>query len=215
MSKYLYPSLATGLIVGFIITLLNLFLVQPLIIEAELLEQHSINVAHVHLQTNDGGSTFINERNFLTLLVNIAMTSAFSLMVVGCYYAREGINDSRSLLKITFSGFIIFFLLPKIFILPQLPGQSLGNTTTAQLTWILVTLGSIIILIIIDALRYYSEKFLLFLSISIIFIFVLLNADIVIYKTDPLHLSFIYYTFVSNLILWVMLYFNLEYFIKD
>ena len=113
MIKYLYPALVAGLITGFVVTLFNLFFVQPLIVEAELLELHSAGTAHEHFHNGGEDSSLINERNFLTLLVNIAMSVAFSLMVIGFYYIRGGTNDARNLLKITFTGFFIFFLLPK------------------------------------------------------------------------------------------------------
>ena len=215
MIKYIYPALVAGLITGLLVTLFNLFFVQPLIIEAELLELSSAGSVHEHLHAGDEGSSLVNERNFLTLLVNIAMSVAFSLIIIGFYYIRYGYGDTRNLLKVTFSGFIVFFLLPKIFILPQLPGQSLGNTSFMQIIWILSTLGLIVALAISDRMSYFSERLLLLLSIFIISIFVLLNADLVMYKTDPLHSAFIYYTFISNLILWTLLYLNLNYFIKD
>ena len=215
MIKYLYPALFAGLITGFVVTLFNLFFVQPLIIEAELSELHSAGTAHEHFHDAGEDNFLINERNFLTLLVNIAMSVAFSLIVIGFYYIRGGLNDTRNLLKITFTGFFIFFLLPKILILPQLPGQSLGNTTFAQMQWILTTLVSMAILIIADKLNYFSVKLLLLLSLTVISIFILLNTDLVLYKTDALHSTFIYYTFISNLILWTLLYLNLNYFIKD
>ena len=215
MIKYLYPALLAGLITGFVVTLFNLFFVQPLIVEAELLELHSAGTGHDHFHGGVEDSFIINERNFLTFLVNIAMSVAFSLIVIGFYYMRGGTNDSRNLLKITFTGFFIFFLLPKIIILPQLPGQSLGNTTFVQMLWILSTLASIVILTIADKLNYFSVKLLLLLSLTVISIFILLNIDLVLYKTDALHSTFIYYTFISNLILWTLLYLNLNYFIKD
>lgn len=215
MIKYLYPALVAGLITGFVVTLFNLFFVQPLIVEAELLELHSAGAAHEHFHDGGEDSSLINERNFLTLLVNIAMSVAFSLIVIGFYYIRGGTNDARNLLKITFTGFFIFFLLPKILILPQLPGQSLGNTTYVQMLWILTTLASIAILTIADKLNYFSVKLLLLLTLIVISIFILLNTDLVLYKTDALHSTFIYYTFISNLILWTLLYLNLNYFIKD
>ena len=215
MIKYIYPALIAGLITGFAFTLFNLFFVQSLIVEAELLELHSAGVVHDHSHVGDKDSSFISERNFLTLLVNIAMCVAFSLIVIGFYYIRDGLSDSRNLLKITLSGFLIFFLLPKIFILPQLPGQSLGNTVFVQLIWILTTLGSMAILIITDRLNLFSVRLLLLLSLIVVSIFILLNLDLVVYKIDPLHSTFIYYTFISNLILWTLLYLNLSYFIKD
>ena len=215
MIKYLYPALFAGLITGFVVTLFNLFFVQPLIIEAELSELHSAGTAHEHFHDAGEDNFLINERNFLTLLVNIAMSVAFSLIVIGFYYIRGGPNDAKNLLKITFTGFFIFFLLPKILILPQLPGQSLGNTTFVQILWILTTLASIAIFIIADKLNYFSVSLLLLLSLTVISIFILLNIDLVLYKTDALHSTFIYYTFISNLILWTLLYLNLNYFIKD
>ena len=215
MIKYLYHAFVAGLITGFVVTLFNLFFVQPLIIEAELSELHSAGTAHEHFHDAGEDNFLINERNFLTLLVNIAMSVAFSLIVIGFYYIRGGLNDTRNLLKITFTGFFIFFLLPKILILPQLPGQSHGNTTFAQMQWILTTLVSMAILIIADKLNYFSVKLLLLLSLTVISIFILLNTDLVLYKTDALHSTFIYYTFISNLILWTLLYLNLNYFIKD
>ena len=215
MIKYLYPALVAGLITGFVVTLFNFFFVQPLIVEAELLELHSAGAAHEHFQDRGEDSSLINERNFLTLLVNITMSVAFSLIVIGFYYIRGGTNDARNLLKITFTGFFIFFLLPKILILPQLPGQSLGNTTYVQMLWVFTILASIAILAIVDKLNYFSVKLILLLTLSVISIFILLNIDLVLYKTDALHSTFIYYTFVSNLILWTLLYLNLNYFIKD
>jgi len=215
MIKYLYPALVTGLITGFVVTLFNLFLVQPLIVEAELLELHSLGTAHEHSHDGGEGGSLITERNFLTLLVNIAMSVAFSLIVIGFYYIRGGPSNARNLLKIAISGFFVFFLLPKILILPQLPGQSLGNTKFVQILWILTTLGSIAILTIADKLNYFSVKLLLLLSLTVISIFILINTDLVLYKTDALHSTFIYYTFISNLILWTLLYLNLNYFIKD
>ena len=215
MIKYLYHAFVAGLITGFVVTLFNLFFIQPLIVEAELLELHSAGTAHEHFHDGVEDSFLINERNFLTLLVNIAMSVAFSLIVIGFYYIRGGDNDSRRLFKITFTCFFIFFLLPKILILPQLPGQSLGNTTFVQILWILTTLASIAIFIIADKLNYFSVSLLLLLSLTVISIFILLNIDLVLYKTDALHSTFIYYTFISNLILWTLLYLNLNYFIKD
>ena len=179
MIKYLYPALVAGLITGFVVTLFNLFFVQPLIVEAELLELHSAGTAHEHFQDGGEDSSLINERNFLTLLVNIAMSVAFSLIVIGFYYIRGGTNDARNLLKITFTGFFIFFLLPKIFILPQLPGQSLGNTTYVQMLWVFTILASIAILAIVDKLNYFSVKLLLLLTLSVITVFILLNIDFV------------------------------------
>ena len=215
MIKYLYPALVAGLITGFVVTLFNLLFVPPVILEAELFELHSAGVAHEHFHDGGEDSSLINERNFLTLLVNIAMSVAFSLIVIGFYYIRGGTNDARNLLKITFTGFFIFFLLPKILILPQLPGQSLGNTTYVQMLWVFTTLASIAILAIVDKLNYFSVKLLLLLTLSVITVFILLNIDLVLYKTDALHSTFIYYTFISNLILWTLLYLNLNYFIKD
>jgi predicted cobalt transporter CbtA len=215
MIKYLYPALVAGLITGFFVTLFNLFLVQPLIAEAELLELHSASTAHEHSHDGGEGDSLINERNFLTLLVNIAMSVALSLIVIGFYYIRGGPSIAKNLLQMAFSGFFIFFLLPKLLILPQLPGQSLGNTKFVQILWILTTLGSIAILMIADRLNYFSIKLLLLLSLTVISIFILQNTDLVLHKTDALHSTFIYYTFISNLILWTLLYLNLNYFIKD
>ena len=197
----------------FVVTLFNLFFVQPLIVE----RSYRTAFAGCSRYFHDGGedSSLINERNFLTLLVNIAMSVAFSLIVIGFYYIRGGTNDARNLLKITFTGIFIFFLLPKILILPPLPGQSLGNTTYVQMLWVFTILASIAILAIADKLNYFSVKLLLLLTLIVISIFILLNTDLVLYKTDALHSTFIYYTFISNLILWTLLYLNLNYFIKD
>ena len=64
MIKYLYPALVAGLITGFVVTLFNLFFVQPLIVEAELLELHSAGAVHEHFQDSGEDSSLINERSF-------------------------------------------------------------------------------------------------------------------------------------------------------
>ena len=53
MIKYIYPALVAGLITGLLVTLFNLFFVQPLIIEAELLELSSAGSLHEHLHAGD------------------------------------------------------------------------------------------------------------------------------------------------------------------
>jgi|TARA_B110000438_G_C15730130_1_gene613846 cobalt transporter subunit CbtA len=214
-NKYIYPPILTGVITGLIISIISIFVLYPIIHEAELLETsgniqidahvmgHLDDASHEHID-NQAVLKYFQQRNFITLMVNICITVGYAFVIIGLTNLLKINIRLKSAMAIGLVGFICFYLLPSIALIPQLPGaQYTQGLYERQLIWLSIVflslIGFIVIYINSSNIKRLIGLVLVFLPLTLILI---LNDNISMEVSNSLHYKFIYYTFFSNLIMW-------------
>lgn len=152
LRKLLIPGIISGVIAGAVLSLVQLFYVIPLILDAETYEvqssQHSHaptsnNESHQHSDETSTSSVEIapewapedgNERSLFTLMTNILLGLGFSLLVISLMTAT-GHNGWQSGLFWGLAGFCVFYLAPSLGLPPELPGSIQATLENRQLWW--------------------------------------------------------------------------------
>lgn len=166
----LYRLLATGLIsgavAGVVMTVVQIFLVAPLIFEAEQYEnsgqvtpQVAAQVAAAQAPASPSGAVHVHqdasthihdawepadsfERTGFTLLANLLSGVAFGLLMATALtlYGRA-ITMTQGLIWGT-AGFLSFGLLPALGLPPELPGAAAGALQDRQIWWLATAIVS-------------------------------------------------------------------------
>ena len=218
LSKFIYPPILTGILAGLIISIISIFFLYPIIYEAELLEitpslqldnhehvhEHNTNASHEHIENQTEFKHF-QKRNFITLMVNIAVITGYAFIIMGLTNLLKITINLRNSIFIGLVGFLCFYLLPSIALTPQLPGaQYTESLYYRQLIWLSIACSSLVGFIIIYL---NTSKFIKLIGIALVFfplaLILIFNSNIPMDITGGLHYKFIYYTFLSNLIMWL------------
>lgn len=218
LNKFIYPPILTGILTGLIVSIISIFVLYPIIHEAELLEiAPSVQVdnhEHIHEQTNDvlhehiankKELNYFQKRNFITLIANIAVIIGYAFIIRGVTHLLKINLNLRNAIFIGLVGFVCFYLLPSIALIPQLPGaQYTESLYYRQLIWLSIACSSLVGFIIIYL---NTSKFIKLIGIALVFfplaLILIFNSNIPMDITGGLHYKFIYYTFLSNLIMWL------------
>jgi cobalt transporter subunit CbtA len=226
INKFIYPPILVGLITGLIISIISIFILYPIIHEAELIESalntqidHHIDTsehlnAHSHEDAkNDDTLNYFQNRNFITVFVNICVTAGYAFIIIGLTnLLKININFKNSIL-IGLVGFLCFYLLPSIALIPQLPGTEYSLTLEyRQIIWLSIVSLSLIGFVITYIIpKIFFKFFGILLVVLPLTSILILNDQIPMEVNNDLHYKFIYYTFLSNLIMWFIMAVTINY----
>jgi len=156
MSKTLLSGgLIAGALAGLVVALLQLWLIQPLIIEAERYETGELALPLVQTEDQPGMSTTIQpddmqiegthlSRAGLTVIFLTLTWCGFGLLAGASMSAAQMSTNVRpfSAVGIAVSGFAVAFLAPALGLPPELPGMPAANLSSRQLWWILTLVAT-------------------------------------------------------------------------
>lgn len=156
-----FASCLVGLVAGIVVTALQLVVTVPVILEAEAYEggEHThagqTDVAKERQAQADGFlaelyrgiHTFQHaqsqwepdpgwQRSGSTLVANILIAIAFSLLLLAAFSLRPGIQWTEGLLW-GLGGFATFFALPALGLPPEIPGSFAADLVSRQGWWVL------------------------------------------------------------------------------
>ena len=123
----LLPALLAAVAAGVVATGLQLFFLEPLILQAENLELGR----DLHAATG-----FDMSRAAYTLLFNCLAAFGYGLLLAACYALRGGATARAGLLW-GLAGFASFSLAPALGLPPELPGMQSADLVARQLWWVL------------------------------------------------------------------------------
>ena len=125
-------GLAAGTVAGLVLTVLYLALVQPMILEAEMVE---LGAAEALAGITVG-------RTLETLLFNILTGVGFALMLAAVLTLRGQPVGLRQGLLWGAAGFVAAALAPAVGLPPELPGMAAAPLADRQLWWLLTVLST-------------------------------------------------------------------------
>ena len=134
-SKAITTVLLSGLLGGVLVSGTQMLEVIPLIIQAEnyeIKEPVQQEILKEEIWIPEEGL----ERTFYTLIFNIAISIAFSLMLVAVFLLRGKSVNVKSGIFWGIVGFIVFSLAPSLGLPPELPGMSAAALDERQFWWI-------------------------------------------------------------------------------
>ncbi len=150
LSEFAKIGILSGLVGGFVLGILLCFWNVPLILEAEILEAKSPNIAGSHVHSHSHGETVhshssisspetfqksedLLHRNLWTVLGSLLLGLAFGILISLWLYFLAPVDffDLSSVPKtalfsflLGLSGFLIFFGIPALGLPPELPGRA-------------------------------------------------------------------------------------------
>jgi len=135
-----------GVIVGALISVVQLFGTVPLIQQSEIYEKATASAQHEasHARSAEAGHGHDAEwepeegfqRNALTVVANILTAIGFGLLLTGIYALRQRPVDWREGLFWGLSGFAVFVAAPGLGLPPELPGLPVADLSSRQIWWI-------------------------------------------------------------------------------
>ncbi|MCQ8117126.1 CbtA family protein [Methylomonas rosea] len=139
--QIVFSSVLAGIAAALLLSVLQIFWVTPLILQAETYEVAAEAVAHGHTaddhahdetawQPEDGW-----QRTLSTISSNILMASAFALMLAGAYALRKP-PCIRQGLAWGLAGYAVFFAAPSLGLPPDLPGTAAAEVMARQVWWL-------------------------------------------------------------------------------
>lgn len=128
-------SVVAGIVAGFLLSLLQHYLTQPLIFAAEHLEIPSHDHHH-DWQPEDGF-----QRNSLTVIFNSLMGFGFALLLTAGMYLK---NQHSYMLGLVWglAGYMVFFIAPSLGLPPELPGTESAELLNRQTWWLFTVLST-------------------------------------------------------------------------
>lgn len=132
ITRTLLPGLAAGTLAGLVLTALYLFLIQPMILEAEVFELGAAEA--------EAGMTFA--RVLETLLFNILTGVGFALVLSAVLALRGQPVGLQQGLLWGAAGFAAASLAPSIGLPPELPGMTAAPLAERQLWWLLTVVST-------------------------------------------------------------------------
>lgn len=133
--KLFAASLLAGMAAGLLLSLLQHFQTQPLILAAERFE--TPEPGHVHDWQPDGGL----QRNLLTLLFNGLTGFGFALLLSAAMYWRGNGGYVRGLVW-GLAGYLVFFAAPSLGLPPELPGTDSAELLSRQAWWLFTAVST-------------------------------------------------------------------------
>ncbi|MGZ5000981.1 MAG: CbtA family protein [Methylomonas sp.] len=141
MFKHIVFSAAlAGTVAALLLSVLQIFWVTPLILQAETYETAAEAVFHEH--TADHAHDDMEwqpengwQRTLSTTSSNIVMAVGFSLMLTGMYTLRKPLGILQGLAW-GLAGYTVFFAAPAIGLPPDLPGTAAAELVVRQYWWL-------------------------------------------------------------------------------
>jgi cobalt transporter subunit CbtA len=136
-----FSSALAGIGAALFLSVLQIFWVTPLILQAETYEIAAEAVAHEHIADDHAhdGSAWQPEdgwqRTVSTISSNILMAIAFALMLTGAYALRKPPGILQGLAW-GLAGYAVFFAAPSMGLPPDLPGTSAAEVMARQVWWL-------------------------------------------------------------------------------
>jgi len=176
-----FASCLVGLLAGVVITGLQLFVTVPIILEAETYEgehSHEGEASEGEQETAKSTSFFSAlyrslysfqhaesdwepeegmQRNGMTLVANILIAIAFSLLLVAAVSLRPGARWTEGLLW-GLGGYATFYALPTLGLPPEIPGTFAADLVPRQGWWLLTVICSGVGLVLIALQRQWAWK---------------------------------------------------------
>ena len=144
-SRILTGALIAGLAAGFLASLLNLWTLTPLILQAEVFEAatahvHHDGTGHVHAAAEDKQGSDPLDRALGTIATTLVAYAGFGL-VLGAAMAAAARNghrlDARAGLLWGLAGFAAVQFAPAVGLPPELPGMNSADLAARQAWWAL------------------------------------------------------------------------------
>lgn len=175
MFKNIFVSaVVCGAIAGVLATVMQMLLVTPLLMEAELFETGQ----SMHFITDGSPESPIKHvdiwedpyRHLMTLCFNLVTFTGFGFILVAAmaFFQKRGFTLSKAEgIVAGVSGFIVFQLAPSVGLPPELPG-TIGVTVGLKQTWWIITILSTtvgILLLFLDKHKVVSGVGIIFITI--------------------------------------------------
>ena len=175
MFKNIFVSaVVCGAIAGVLATVMQMLLVTPLLMEAELFETGQ----SMHFITDGSPESPIKHvdiwedpyRHLMTLCFNLVTFTGFGFILVAAmaFFQKRGFTLSKAEgIVAGVSGFIVFQLAPSVGLPPELPG-TIGVTVGLKQTWWIITILSTtvgILLLFLDKHKVVSGVGIIFVTI--------------------------------------------------
>ena len=175
MFKNIFVSaVVCGAIAGVLATVMQMLLVTPLLMEAELFETGQ----SMHFITDGSPESPIKHvdiwedpyRHLMTLCFNLVTFTGFGFILVAAmaFFQKRGFTLSKAEgIVAGVSGFIVFQLAPSVGLPPELPG-TIGVTVGLKQTWWIITILSTtvgILLLFLDKHKVVSGAGIVFITI--------------------------------------------------
>lgn len=175
MFKNIFVSaVVCGAIAGVLATVMQMLLVTPLLMEAELFETGQ----SMHFITDGSPESPIKHvdiwedpyRHLMTLCFNLVTFTGFGFILVAAmaFFQKRGFTLSKAEgIVAGVSGFIVFQLAPSVGLPPELPG-TIGVTVGLKQTWWIITILSTtvgILLLFLDKHKVVSGAGIIFITI--------------------------------------------------
>ena len=175
MFKNIFVSaVVCGAIAGVLATAMQMLLVTPLLMEAELFETGQ----SMHFITDGSPESPIKHvdiwedpyRHLMTLCFNLVTFTGFGFILVAAmaFFQKRGFTLSKAEgIVAGVSGFIVFQLAPSVGLPPELPG-TIGVTVGLKQTWWIITILSTtvgILLLFLDKHKVVSGVGIIFVTI--------------------------------------------------
>jgi|TARA_B110000008_G_scaffold163709_2_gene164072 cobalt transporter subunit CbtA len=175
MFKNIFVSaVVCGAIAGVLATVMQMLLVTPLLMEAELFETGQ----SMHFITDGSPESPIKHvdiwedpyRHLMTLCFNLVTFTGFGFILIAAmaFFQKRGFTLSKAEgIVAGVSGFIVFQLAPSVGLPPELPG-TIGVTVGLKQTWWIITILSTtvgILLLFLDKHKVVSGVGIIFITI--------------------------------------------------
>ena len=175
MFKNIFVSaVVCGAIAGVLATVMQMLLVTPLLMEAELFETGQ----SMHFITDGSPESPIKHvdiwedpyRHLMTLCFNLVTFTGFGFILIAAmaFFQKRGFSLSKAEgIVAGVSGFIVFQLAPSVGLPPELPG-TIGVTVGLKQTWWIITILSTtvgILLLFLDKHKVVSGAGIVFITI--------------------------------------------------
>lgn len=197
--KLFAVSLLAGILAGLLLSLLQHYQTQPLILAAESLETPDADQAH-DWRPEDGW-----QRTAFTLLFNCLSGLGFALILSTAMYWQGASDHMRGLLW-GMAGYLVFFVAPALGLPPELPGTDSAALHSRQAWWLFTAAATAISLF---GLFFGKNRWLQAGSAILLLIPHLIGAphpDIAqALAPEPLQQRFIWMSAVSNALFWLAL----------
>ncbi len=197
--KLVAVSLLIGILAGLLLSLLQHYQTQPLILTAERLETPDADHAH-DWHPEDGW-----QRAAFTLLFNCLSGLGFALIISAAMYWQGASGYMRGLLW-GLAGYLVFFVAPSLGLPPELPGTDSAALHSRQAWWLFTSAATAVSLF---GLFFGKSRWLQAGSIILLLVPHLIGAPhpdaVQALAPEPLQQRFVLLSAVSNALFWLAL----------
>ncbi|SDB41975.1 CbtA family protein [Bauldia litoralis] len=161
-----FSAFGAGLVVCVVISALQFFTTEPLILHAEQFEgtadsghhHDAATPAHDHGDAGDWAPADGFERRAYTVLANLVLGAAVSLILLAAMVLRGDRIDARHGLLWGAAGFVAASLMPALGLPPELPGTPAADLVDRQVWWLATVVASAAGIALIAFGRHWAVK---------------------------------------------------------